>query len=147
VLYVAATRAKRRLVIHYNGYYLNRISAAGIECIEDKGIYRPPAHLAVQLTHRDVWLDYFYSVRHIVEKMQSGDRLTIADGCCLNADGQVVVMFSKCFNANIEKMKQKGYRAVSASIRFIAHWKREDAEDEALVVLPLIVFEKDEVQA
>jgi hypothetical protein len=40
-------------------------------------------------------------------------------------------------------MKQKGYRAVSASIRFIAHWKREDAEDEALVVLPLIVFEKD----
>ena len=53
-------------------------------------------------------LDYFYSVRHIVEKMQSGDRLTIADGCCLNADGQVVVRFSKCFNANIEKMKQKG---------------------------------------
>ena len=147
VLYVAATRAKRRLAIHYNGYYLNRISAAGIEYIEDKGIYRPPAHLAVQLTHRDVWLDYFYSVRHIVEKMQSGDRLTIADGCCLNADGQVVVRFSKCFNANIEKMKQKGYRAVSASIRFIAHWKREDAEDEALVVLPLIVFEKDEVQA
>ena len=59
VLYVAATRAKQRLVIHYNGYYLNRINAAGIEYIEDKGTYHPPAHLAVQLTHRDVWLDSF----------------------------------------------------------------------------------------
>jgi ATP-dependent DNA helicase RecQ len=144
VLYVAATRAKQRLVIHYNGYYLNRINAAGIEYIEDKGTYHPPAHLAVQLTHRDVWLDYFYSVRHTVEQMQSGDTLTVGDGCCLNAAGQVVVRFSRKFAADVEKMKQRGYRPVSAAIRFIVHWKNDEAEDEALVILPLIVFEKDE---
>ncbi|NMA34860.1 MAG: RecQ family ATP-dependent DNA helicase, partial [Clostridiaceae bacterium] len=144
VLYVAATRAKQRLVIHYNGYYLNRINAAGIEYIEDKGTYHPPAHLAVQLTHRDVWLDYLYSVRHTVEQMQSGDTLTVGDGCCLNAAGQVVVRFSRKFAADVEKMKQRGYRPVSAAIRFIVHWKNDEAEDEALVILPLIVFEKDE---
>jgi ATP-dependent DNA helicase RecQ len=144
VLYVAVTRAKQRLAIHYNGYYLNRIRAAGIEYIEDKGAYHPPTHLAVQLTHRDVWLDSFYSIRNIVEQMQSGDTLTVGDGCCLNAAGQVVVKFSKKFVDSVEKMKQRGYHPVSASIRFIVHWKNDEAEDEALVILPLIVFGKDE---
>ena len=143
VLYVAATRAKRSLVIHCNGYYLSRIRVEGIEYVEDHRIYHPPSYLAVQMTHRDVWLDYFYSVRNIVEQMQSGDKLTVGDGCCLDSNGRVVLRFSKKFNEDVARMKQKGYRPASASIRFILHWKREDAEDEALVVLPLIVFEKD----
>lgn len=142
-LYVAVTRAKRRLVIHYNGYCLNRIRVEGTEYIEDDRMYHPPSHLAVQLTHRDVWLDYFYSVRNIVEQMQSGDTLTVGDGCCLDSNGRVVLRFSKKFNEDVARIKQKGYRPVSASIRFILHWKREDAEDEALVVLPMIVFKKD----
>ena len=76
--------------------------------------------------------------------MQSGDPLTVDDGFCLNAAGQVVVRFSKKFVDSVEKMKQRGYHPVSASIRFIVHWKNDEAEDEALVILPLIVFEKDE---
>ncbi len=140
LLYVAATRARRELVIHYNGNYLNSIRAAGIERIENRGTYSLPSRLSVQLTHKDVWLDYFYSIRHITAQMKSGDALTIGDGCCLNVSGQTVLKFSKRFSEYLEKMKQKGFLPVSAMIRFIVHWKRDEAEDEALVILPLIMF-------
>ena len=76
-LYVAMTRAKRTLTIHLNGNYLDNISAENLERIEDKETHLPPNELAMHLSFKDVWLDYFITRQHLVSSLTSGDTLTI----------------------------------------------------------------------
>ncbi|MBL7859253.1 MAG: ATP-dependent helicase [Cyclobacteriaceae bacterium] len=64
-LYVGMTRAKRNLTIHSNGNYLDNISAENLERIDDKGTYLPPGELAMHLSLKDVWLDYFITRQHL----------------------------------------------------------------------------------
>lgn len=59
LLYVAMTRAKHNLSLHYNGNYLQALNTAGLTSVEDRTDYPPPSQLAMQLTHKDVWLDFF----------------------------------------------------------------------------------------
>ena len=75
----------------------------------DRKIYLPPRQLAMQLTFKDVWLDYFFSCRHLVRQLNSGDELIIDGGVCRNSKGQVILKFSKQFINQIESMKQKSY--------------------------------------
>jgi len=56
LLYVAMTRARNNLIIHYNGNYLDHIKVAELERIFNANVYVPPSFLAMQLTHKDVWL-------------------------------------------------------------------------------------------
>ena len=83
-LYVAMTRAKRNLTIHYNGNYLDFIKAEGLEIINDSEAYLPPSQLAMQLTYKDVWLDYFISCQRLISQLNSGDVLAVKENCCRN---------------------------------------------------------------
>lgn len=65
-LYVAMTRAKSKLTIHLNGRYLNRIRAENLIMLEDTANYQLREKLAMQLSHRDVWLDYFVGRQYAV---------------------------------------------------------------------------------
>ena len=143
-LYVAMTRAKRNLTIHYNGNYLDSIKTEGLEIVHDSRLYQPPRQLAVQMTYKDVWLDFFIPRQKQISWLNSEDLLTVDGNCCRNSLGQPILKFSKQFIGQIETMGQRNYEPKTARVRFIVYWKKEDLENEIRIVLPEVYFEKAE---
>ncbi|MDX9846361.1 MAG: RecQ family ATP-dependent DNA helicase [Tenuifilaceae bacterium] len=141
-LYVAMTRAKKNLTIHLNSNFLDNISAENFEKVEDKEIYLPPNELAMHLTHKDVWLDYFINKQYFVSQLTSGDVLTVNGDECLNSKKQSVLKFSMKFVSQIESMQQKNYELKSAKVNFIIYWQKEGTEQEVKIILPELYFEK-----
>jgi ATP-dependent DNA helicase RecQ len=140
-LYVAMTRAKQNLTIHLNSGFLDGLSAENLERIEDNATYLPPNELAMHLTHKDIWLDYFTGRQSLISRLLSGDTLIVNGEGCSNQDGQPVLRFSKKFAIQIEGMKEKGYELKSAKVGFIVYWRKEDAEQEVKIVLPELYLE------
>ena len=143
-LYVAMTRAKRNLTIHYNGNYLDYIRTEGLAVYSNPANFPPPAHLAMQLTYRDVWLDFFLSRQQLISHFTSGETLTFAGDCCCNSRGEMVLRFSKQLMKQIEALKKNNYVPQTAKIRFIVFWQKENAEPELRIILPELEFEKIE---
>jgi ATP-dependent DNA helicase RecQ len=143
-LYVAMTRAKRNLNIHYNGNYLDYIKTEGLMVYSNSNIFPPPAHLAMQLTYRDVWLDFFISRQKSISQFTSGEILAFDGDCCRNSKGELVLKFSKQLIKQIEALKQKKYLPKIAKIRFIVFWQKENSEQEIRIILPELEFEKAE---
>lgn len=143
-LYVAMTRAKRNLTVHYNGDYLQTIKAESLRKVNDMEDHLPPGQLAMQLTYRDVWLDFFLSRQELVAQLKSGEELTVDGDFCLNSKGLRILRFSKQLKEQIENMKQKDYLPKTAKIRFIVYWQKEDSEQEILIVLPELYFQRTE---
>jgi len=141
-IYVALTRAKNNLIIHYNGNYLEPIIAENLEIISDTKDYPVPQQIAMQLTYKDVFLDFFAYTQNAVSKLCSGEELLIDGYNCRNSDGKSILKFSKQFIGKMEDMKQKNYIPIKAKIRFIIFWKKEDAEHEIEIVLPDVYFER-----
>lgn len=143
-LYVAMTRAKQNLTIHLNSNFLDCISAENIERIEDRNIYSPPNELAMHLTYKDVWLDYFKNKQYIISQLTSGDVLTLNGEQCLNSKKQSVLKFSRHFLNQIESMKQKNYELKSVKVNFVVYWLKDGAEQEVKIILPELYFEKQQ---
>jgi ATP-dependent DNA helicase RecQ len=110
LLYVAMTRAKANLTIHYNGNYLRNISTRGLQSVTDAANYLPPSQLAMQLSHKDVWLDYFDSRQHMVSQLNCGDVLTFDGETCFNAKGVAVLKVSKLFKEKIQYQGSAAYQ-------------------------------------
>jgi ATP-dependent DNA helicase RecQ len=142
LLYVAMTRAKRNLTIHTNSNFLNNITANNLELIENKEIYLPPKEIAMLLSLKDVWLDFFINRQRHISKLTSGDTLIFKDAECLDIYNNSILKFSQQFNKQIENLKEKNYKLKSAKVNFILHWKKEDTEKETKIVLPELYFER-----
>lgn len=141
-LYVAMTRAKLNLTIHLNANFLDKISVANLERMEDKEFYLPPNGLTMHLTHKDVWLDYFINKQYLISKLMSGDTLTINGDECLNLKGQSVLKFSQQFVNKVENMKERNYEMKQANVNFVVYWLKEESDKEVKVVLPEVYFER-----
>lgn len=141
-LYVAMTRAKQNLSIHLNSNFLDTLAVENIERIEDREIYLPPKELAIHLTYKDVWLDYFINRQYLVSQLTSGDNLTLNGDECLNSKGQSVLKFSMQFVRQIESLKQRNYKLKGAKVNFIVYWLKEGTEKEVKIILPELYFEK-----
>ena len=128
--------------INYNGNYLQFIKTEGLERVNDSEDYLPPCQLAMHLTFKDVWLDFFSSCQPLVSQLNSGDELTIDRDCCRNSKGQAVLKFSKQLIKQIEEWKQKNNVLKTAKIRFIVYWQKENSEHEIRIVLPELYFER-----
>jgi len=50
--------------------------------------------------------------------------------------------FSKQFLSTIETQKQKGFHLKQAKVSFIVYWKKEDAAQESKIILPELIFER-----
>ncbi len=144
-LYVAMTRAKNNLTIHLNGFYLDSIKSESIERVDDRETYLPSSEMAMHLSFKDVWLDYFITRQYLVSQLTSGDALTINGDGCTNIKGQSVLKFSKQFLNTIESAKKKGYHLKQVRVNFIVYWKKEDEEQEIKIILPEVFFEKNGV--
>jgi ATP-dependent DNA helicase RecQ len=141
-LYVAMTRAKNNLVIHYNGRYLDRIFAENIHRASDSSQYELPLQLAVHLNHKDVWLDYFSGRQNIISALRSGDVLQVNDDTCLNGKGQKVLKFSRHFLDFLETRQKEGYTLGQVKVNFIIYWKKEDTPEEIKIVLPEVTLNR-----
>ena len=139
--YVGMTRAKKRLFVHTNGNFFDKLPTDRYTV--DHRQYKMPDEVVLQLTHRDVILDYFKPRKRDVLSMRSGDTLH-CDGCVLYSSSNIpVAMMSSKMQASLTSWKEKGYAVKSASVRFIVAWKPKDApkdEPETAVLLPDLVL-------
>lgn len=142
LLYVAMTRAKRNLSIHTNSSFLDNLTAHQIERIINHDLYLPPAQLAMHLSHKDVWLDYFISRQKIINELNSGDVLSINNGECTDANGRPIIKFSKRMTEQIDNLREMNYILKSAKVNFIVYWLKEGSEQEMKIVLPELYFER-----
>lgn len=141
LIYVAMTRAKNNLFVHLNSDLLDNIHVANLTYLENRHSYYTPTQLAMHLTHKDIWLDYFINRQFIFSSIVSGDSFVVQNNECYNAKGQIVFKFSNRFLKEIEAMNKRGYQLKSAKANFIVHWQKEGTNKEIKIILPEVLFD------
>lgn len=140
-LYVAITRAKKHLTIHYNGTYLQQLITTDLTYSKDTANYPAASSISCLLTHKDVKLGYFEFVQHRMNGIASGNSLTITQEGLATEKG-LVVKFSNNFLASIDKLHSKGYQLESAKANFIVYWTNPKDGKEVKIILPELGFAK-----
>ena len=100
----------------------------------------------LQLSYKDVVLDFFKDKKEYITNLRSGDILqTEENNLCAVIDGKLVkiVKYSKAFKEKLDNLKEKGYTPSSAAIRFVLAWKGKDDENETPIVLPDLYLNKN----
>lgn len=141
-IYVGLTRAKEELYIHCNNNLFDDI-AANIVC--DKNVYDEPSEIMLQLSYKDVVLDFFKDKKDTIVKSRSGDILQLEEEhLCAVIDGKLVkvIKYSKAFKERLDFLKAKGYEPTAAAIRFVLAWKGKNDEDETAIILPDLCLTK-----
>jgi len=146
LLYVAMTRAKQNLTIHYHGNYLDNINVDGLTKIKNTESHSMPSHLVYHLSHKDINLGYFAFIQNRLDLLSSGDILKVNEDGLTNLNNKQIVKFSKAFQLVKESLKNQGYELLKSKIRFIVFWKynSEDSgeEEEIKIILPELYFRK-----
>ncbi|MGB4770009.1 MAG: RecQ family ATP-dependent DNA helicase [Chitinophagaceae bacterium] len=138
--YVAVTRAKTALQIHYTGTYLQPFRFDDLFYNKDGNDYPEPRQIAICLTLHDVQLGYFEYVQHRMKDLSPGDRLTILPEGLGNAKQELLLKFSQAFNSKIRTYLSKNYNPVEARVNFVVYWKNERSKKESKVVLSEILL-------
>jgi ATP-dependent DNA helicase RecQ len=142
LFYVAATRAKNNLSIHYNGNYIETAGIENLEHLHNNQEYAPPHELTYYLGLKDVYLSYFEYVQHRISHLYSGEPLKFLNGELCNARGEQVLKFSNSFKELMAVKIQQGYQITTARINFIVYWKEPGGDKEVKVILPKVTFKK-----
>ncbi|EPR66894.1 RecQ family ATP-dependent DNA helicase [Cyclobacterium qasimii] len=146
LLYVAMTRAKKNLVIHLIGDFLDKIIVDDLLKIEDHELWPEPAIMVMQLSYKDVWLSFFKSTQYRTSELKSGDELQTNDGACFDKEGDPILKFSKKFRSQMDGLEKRGYQLSSVKVNFVVNWKDEETEKEFKVVLPELHFKRTSPQ-
>lgn len=137
-LYVGITRAKTALYIHSNTDIFDNINTADIIKTTHSNHYGTINEIVLQLTHKDVVLDFLRDKKPTIFKLKSGMPLKV-EGNYLTAliDGKTsrIAKFSKKCAGDIEALFKKGYHITGAQVRFIVAWKGENDTD--FIAVPL----------
>jgi len=140
-IYVALTRAKNFLSIHTNGMECHGIRSNGLIETEDAMQYSEPSDLTVELTLKDVWLDFFISRQHLYNNLISGSPLAVKNDRCSRTE-EYLLRFSKTYRDTIRDLEQKGYSLKEAKVNFILYWRKEGADVECKIVIPELSFQR-----
>ena len=142
--YVGITRAKQRLFIHTKSsvFDLPKLDRK----IVDQNQYGMPDEILLQLSHKDVNLGYFKSLKKEVLSLRSGQELYFNNNFLYDiVTNKPVCQLSHKIQGELSQWTEKGYLVSSASIRFIVAWKPKDApkeEKEHAVLLVDLVLNK-----
>ena len=135
--YVAITRAKKRLYVHTNGNCFDRLTAD--RHTSDAKDYVMPDEVVLQLSHKDVYLDYFKQRKADVLALRAGDELLVEDNVLYTPnEHKPVAMLSKGMSQTLQMWSGKGYDVHGAKVRFVVAWRPKDAakgDEETAVVL------------
>ncbi len=147
-IYVGITRAKKILRIHYSDNNLfSAVQAEGVTRVRDDRIPVQPDKVIVNLSHKDVVLDYFIDKKMLIFELQSGFDLEV-DGVHLIASvkgcRRRIVKFSEAFIKKLETLAAKGYRPKSAKVRYVVAWKKDGSDEEVAVVLPDLYLSRED---
>ena len=146
-LYVGITRARRSLHLHVNTNVFDRFHLSEVIRQDDFRPYPEPRELIIEMTYKDVVLDYFKDKKTLLLRLRSGCVLTPDSGyLSVVIDGQSYRVL-KCSKAFLEKsaaLQERGYVPYSAIIRFIVAWKNEHYEEELPVLLADVVYRLSE---
>lgn len=137
-LYVGLTRAKNNLYIHCNTNIFDAYQIPAVEKQTDPVIYSEPEEIILQLTHRDVVLDFFKGKKAQLLRLHSGSPLEPDQGyLTAQMDGKPcrVAKFSKAFAVKLGELCEKGYYPISAKVRFVVAWKGKEDDQETAVLL------------
>ena len=144
-IYVGLTRAKEELYIYCNNTLFDDIAAEATDVVFDDNIYEEPSEIVLQLSYKDVVLDFFKDKKDFIMKLRSGDVLEV-DGDYLSGvvDGKLVrlIKYSKSFKEKLDELKSNGYETSVATIRFILAWKGKEDEVETPIILPDLSLNK-----
>ena len=127
ILYVALTRAKNLLHIHFHDSNIFREKTA-----YNDSNYPPVNVIPMFLTHKDVYLGHFKYKQKEIEKLNGNENLEIDD----------LFKFSKSFKEEIEEQKGRGYHIKEIKVNFIVHWKDKDTGKEIKIILLYVEFVK-----
>ncbi len=146
VIYVAVTRAGKHLHIHTNLDIFDDISVSYQHRYIDNRVYSAPERLSLQLTPRDVFLDFFTrpKVARRVKMLQAGDILTLSsrDWWKLTAGGDEVLSFSNSGRERLQEFFKRGYRLESAYAQYIVVWTKKEEEKPYRIILPRLELVK-----
>ena len=145
-VYVAMTRAKKNLSIHYdNPALFDRNVLSAVNYAMDETDYGQPAEILIQMGHKDVYLNDFINKRIDFAAIHSGCVLNVGyDGLYLGFTR--VVKFSGAFTQKLQTLGAKGYIPSSAKVRVQVFWHHEDKEvtppkwHHDLILLPDMVL-------
>ena len=139
------TRAKNRLFIHTNGDLFSKLKVDKV--IVDNKQYQMPEEIMLQLSHKDVFLDFFKPIKKDVLALRSGNTLMLEDDSYfyIPSTHRAVAKLSTKMQSTIANWKEKGYTPYKAFVRFVVAWKPKDApkeEPETAVLLIDMVLNK-----
>lgn len=140
LIYMAMTRARRNLTIHYNHYFPDQVKVEGLVKSEDYTVYKAPDEFSMQLSHRDLNLGYFEFVQHRINKICCGDKLIIHNDELRNLQDQPVLKFSKKFIETLNHIRTTGFNPKNAEVNYIVYWRNDQSGNEVKVVLPTMSF-------
>lgn len=147
-IYVALTRAKGALYIHCNTSLFDHYDLPGIVYSVDSKDYDDPTEILIQLSYRDIYLDYYKNRQDAISKLRSGNTLSVT-GDYLTAEIEErtvrIGRFSKAFYEKLCALKEKGFEPSKATVGFIVLWKGETDKDESFIVLPTLYLKKKEM--
>ncbi|MBQ0034745.1 MAG: RecQ family ATP-dependent DNA helicase [Bacteroidales bacterium] len=124
--YVGITRAKKRLFVHTSdaSFHINGYDSYQI----DNQQYSMPDEVVLQLSHKDVILDYFKGKKAAILERRAGDELRYYDNMLYDAKGSVgLAKLSAKMQGELVAWQEKGYEVKSSNIRFIVAWKPKDS--------------------
>ena len=137
-LYVGMTRARKSLYIHTCTAIFDGIRHENVEYVEDNAPYSAPNDISVQLTHRDVYLDFFKDKKEKILSLRSGQPLWFKDNGFYSAAGDCVAVLSAKKRNELQELHRQGFSVYAAEVAFIAAWRSENDTVESAVMLPKI---------
>ncbi len=144
-LYVGLTRAKSRLFIHCSD---SRFSGLGVGAYGfDGNSYPMPNEIAVRLTHKDVFLNFFKGRKYDILALRSGDKLFFQNESLFNESGVEVAKISHKFQGELAQWAAKGYAVTKAYVRYVVAWRQSDwpdSEPDVAVLLAELNLERKE---
>jgi len=140
-LYVGMTRAKTMLHIHCDNVLFNTSEISNILDIYDNQDYPSPKQVALNLSHRDVYLDFFKQRQAEIGNLRAGMPLQIVDDG-LESNGVPIVRYSQRFLSQLQELRMMGYIPARAAVHYVVLWRGEDQPFEIRIVLPLLQLKK-----
>ena len=148
-IYVAITRAKHKLSVHYNNDILDKFKDKSYLVFkENYKDYDKPDKIILNLTHKDVYLDMFKYCNLYINKIRCGQELSIDDNyriiINMNNKNKILSKLSKNCIAKIEELKKEFYIS-RVKVNFMVYWKNKDNDNELVIALPEIELCKNEI--
>ena len=95
----------------------------------------------MQLSHKDVVLDYFSCRNREIDMLMSGQELEIREAGCFWGEKRII-QFSAKFHAQMRELKAKNYFPAKAIVRKVVYWQGKERENEIKIILPDVEFSK-----